>query len=156
MRGFPNTASDLVAECFYLFITFDRISVIMIRTGQKLLSVFLLLPIITILAHNAIPHHHHVSPVEICCADQQNQGAGGHLLDTAGHIPAGQHDACCFNPEFTFDLYKILLTASESDHFQIVCPLKSVEPDYRDWFADKSDNRIYSTPNFLRGPPAVA
>ncbi|MCX6223941.1 MAG: hypothetical protein NTV01_04210 [Bacteroidia bacterium] len=127
----------------------------MIRSGQKLLPVLLLLPILTILAHNSIPHHHHASPVEICCANHLNDDAARYLLNLNNNPPAGHHDACCFNPEFTIDLYKILITAAGSDHVQIVCPLKWIEYDYLNCITDDALCRISPAINFLRGPPSI-
>jgi len=137
------------------FITFARITLIMIPSGQKLLSVFLLLPVLTILAHNSIPHHHHYSPFEICCDNHPGQDGGRHPLNSCSHTPAGHHDACCYNPEFTLDLDKILVTAPESGHDQVVCPLKWIESEYLTCIHDDARCGIDPAPNLLRGPPSI-
>ena len=128
----------------------------MIRSSQRLLSIVLLLPIFTILVHNCIPHHHHSSTIEICCDNEQGLNGNRYLLKTYGHSQASGHAACCFNPEFTFDLFKILITSTVTDIFQIECPIKWIKPEYQVSIAGDSICRIYYSPNFLRGPPKTA
>ncbi len=127
----------------------------MIRSGQKILSVFLLLPVLTILAHNSIAHHHHGSPFEVCCGNEQSPEDSSHLLTKTGHTAGSHHDACSFNPEFTFEIFKILINAIATDHTRIACPLRCVESEYLAWFTDDALCRIDASPNFLRGPPSL-
>jgi hypothetical protein len=128
----------------------------MMRSGQKILSVFLLLPILTILAHNSIPHHHHFSPFEVCYADLPGNDNSSLTLNSSCHGQPGHHEACCFNPEFTIDWFKILITAVKSEHALIVCPLKWIESEYVVWYNDDALCRTDRRPNLLRGPPAAA
>ncbi|MFA6128121.1 MAG: hypothetical protein WC699_12540 [Bacteroidales bacterium] len=128
----------------------------MMRSGRKILSLFLLVPILTILAHNSIPHHHHGSPVEVCCANQTDHSGSLTHLDSRGHTAANHHDACCFNPEFTFDLFKLLIAAPETEFLQIECPQNSVGFNYIGFFSCVFDISNYPAPNLLRGPPAMS
>jgi hypothetical protein len=129
--------------------------VIMIRSGQKILSIFLLLPILTILAHSSILHHHHASPVEICCGNRDIHSGTFHIMAAPRHSPAGHHDACCFNPEFTFDLNKILVTAAESELVTVTCPLKLLASGHLVSATDDVPCRKEPAPSLLRGPPSI-
>ena len=123
------------------------------HSGLRWLSLFLLLPVLTILVHNAVPHHHHVNPVEICCDNEGGNEPESVQVTCVPPVSPCQHDACSFNPEFTLDLQKILFTAPGSSNFQIASPVQWVEPNFQPGpdqvilsFADTS-------PNLLRGPP---
>lgn len=140
----------------FFFITFGRINLNMIRSGKKIGSIFLLLPILTILAHNSIPHHHHAGLIELCCGNEQRHGGAGHFLITPAHAQAGHHEACSFNPEFTIDLYKVLIMAVTADLNGMDCPLKWIESEYLVWYTGDAPSKIDPAPNLLRGPPEAA
>jgi hypothetical protein len=126
------------------------------RSGQKSLSILLLLPILTILAHNSVAHHHHASPFEICCGIEAGQCGNDHQLS---HFPYGhdnKHDACSFNPEFTLDLFKILIAAAGSAQDVVICPLKFLESTNYPLLCRDIPGTIGPAPYLLRGPPSKA
>jgi hypothetical protein len=124
-------------------------------SGRKYLSLILLLPVLTILVHNAIPHHHHVSPVEVCCDNQLHGSDPSHLLCNSNQTSAGHHDACSFNPEFTTELSKSLIANVPDDFSHITCPLRWIEVDYVVSIVDDALCRAGSSPSLLRGPPVA-